>query len=91
MKVEIKYLGGAIDVLKNVVSVKPMEEAMDFSEAVKALKMGNKVRRIGWDTKESLCFRKTHPQLFSGNEIQQTKWKPTIDDLEATDWWIVTD
>jgi len=72
-------------ILKNVISIKPMEVTMGFSEAVKALKMGNRVRRIGWVEK---FLTLNGIGALCSNEGYYTEI--TIEDLEAIDWWVVT-
>ena len=53
---------------------------MDFLEAVKAMKLGKKVRRPKWHEKNYIC---------ESAECIANMIYPAIKDLEATDWEVV--
>ena len=90
MKLEIHLQDGECIVLNGVVSYKPIgEEAMNFSEAVKAMKLGNKVRRLSWPEGHYIWMGKTCIQGWCGRTRELVN--PTLDDFEATDWWLVID
>jgi len=64
---------------------------MNFSEALKAMKMGSKVSREAWRGKISCIYRKG--ELFIQEYPDGNEWlKPcfTVNDILAEDWWIVT-
>ena len=101
MRLEITFTDGSTEQIDNVLKFKPIEgEAMNFSEAVKALKMGNKVRRLGWP-------EGAHISMLDciGNRVETIRvtgaigscttsdgvryYNPTIEDLESNDWWLV--
>jgi len=73
-------------------------DSMSFSEALKLLKMGDKVRRIGWpqDKYISMCLpsasqRMTKPFMSQTMENSTVPYIFTFDDLLASDWWLFTD
>ncbi len=95
MEVTLEFENGQKTTLKNVVKFHPHEEAkqMNFSEAVKALKMGDKVKRFGWGKNNYIalggCGSDVIPIVLF-YEAKTTNWCPILLDLQATDWWIVT-
>ena len=98
MKLLVEYADGNKVELQSVASFKPVEEnTMNFSEAVKAMKIGNNVRRLKWKTEgyirvENVSGGKgTHILLCytSPNDPAPSNWSPVLDDLEAEDWWLV--
>lgn len=68
------------------------QQRMDFSEALKALKEGKKVRRIGWNKVSPIMYKpKSVPSLVWLDE--EADWDyPFVannDDILATDWIVV--
>lgn len=72
--------------------VKPEREAnMDFSNALKALKMGSKVKRVGWFKGLMVSFpnwKCKEGQLAFHTGEKQTPYVPLVVELEATDWML---
>ena len=71
---------------------------MSFSEALKALKMGNKVARLSWDGfKAWIKLETQNDTLTLPYVVMKTArghfvpWLPNQCDLLAEDWWIVTE
>jgi len=59
---------------------------MNIGEAVKLLKMGNRIRRQGWEG--HLVIKKGLIELKG--EGKTKLWNPTQDDVKADDWlWVV--
>lgn len=77
------------------------DNTMNFQNAVEAMKLGSKVRRLCWPENiihieavetiiESLKGRKDIFYTFGTKENNAANpWSPTLKDLEANDWWIV--
>ena len=93
---EIKKIGFVVQEPK-----KTEVKQMNFSEALKLIKMGDKVRRLGWDHNlQVTLFSNCTADIPTGYEDQlvlvdghayQHGWVPLIKDIEATDWWVVTE
>lgn len=69
-------------------------DGMNFSQAVEVMKMGNKVRRMIWAKDFHLCVSENDGERIRihcsvGGKVE--RWKPHLYELEADDWWIVTD
>ena len=69
---------------------------MDFSEALKAMKMGNKVSRGAWRGRVSSCAiieeKHTHKTVISKNTPDGNSTVISMldsDDILADDWWII--
>ena len=60
---------------------------MNFHNAVEAMKLGNKVRRLSWP--EEHCIWKGQGHLWVTYQNSQEPWIPNLQDFEATDWWVV--
>jgi len=72
---------------------------MDFSEALQALKMGNRVARQGWngpgqwielqqpDSNSKMTLPYIYIKTVGG---QLVPWLASQTDLLAEDWWLVT-
>ena len=79
------------DLIRKEIKEHEAGEKMNFSEAVKALKIGNKVRRLSW--LEGDCLEND----FEHNHLMKRTIDPTdfcgltIEDVESSDWWIVPD
>ena len=95
MRLEIEFNNGDKTVLDEVKSYKPMEDTMNFSEAVKALEMGNKITRMSWDEGEHLTkFIGDEGEVLSktGKGSLSDVHYPYIlllEDLKADDWFVV--
>jgi len=75
-------------------------DTMSFGEALKLLKMGSKVARLGWQGRkaylvlmgklESTESTLAYIQLRTarGNIVP---WTPTYEDLLASDWWLIVE
>lgn len=72
---------------------------MDFSEALKAMKMGSKVSRELWRGKVSFWQIKENPpgalrpfQIIATypNELTEQIHSMIDEDILAEDWWLVT-
>ena len=76
-----------------------MGEPMCFSEALKALKMGNKVTNVGWDKGVWIELqlpdknsRMTMPYIYIHTTAGAlVPWTASQADLLSEGWWIVTD
>ena len=73
---------------------------MNFSEALKLIKMGDKVRRLSWDDDSYIKINYDFPESSTCGNIVcylsiisklERMWTPNLKDLEATDWWLVPD
>ena len=91
MKLRVEFLNGDVAHLENVKKFKPMPEdkPMNFSEAVKAMKIGNKVRRIGWSSDISICTYEAPGYHWIKWNDSTKAWNPSTEDLEASDWWVM--
>ena len=89
MQLKVEYEHGETAVLKNVVSYQPMPEdkPMDFTEAVKAMKLGNKVKRVGWESWLELDDDNSVTYVAPNN--MRLEWRVALQDLEASDWWVM--
>ena len=69
---------------------KPESEVklMDFSEALKLLKMGNKVRRVVWKKGNNIFIDNDILLTGYADTIKHFVWKPDHADLLATDWML---
>jgi len=64
---------------------------MNFSEALKAMKMGNKVSREDWRGRIHGIFRVGDLFILEcSNGTQIIKEEIKTNDILAEDWWIVT-
>ena len=70
---------------------------MDFSEALKAIKMGSMVSRLGWDGRNQWLainlVSNNDPMTSSYIYIKTTEgrlvpWTPTQEDMLADDWMV---
>jgi hypothetical protein len=61
---------------------------MTFEEAVAALKGGNEVTRSDWNG--AWLFAGDDQIMVNSNVNAQTLWEATAEDLEATDWSVVS-
>lgn len=63
---------------------------MNFSEALKAMKMGSKVSREAWRGKVSYWHREGEKILATyPNETVEAIHSMIIEDILAEDWWTV--
>lgn len=66
------------------------DNTMNFQNAVEAMKIGSKVRRLSW--LEGIFL-----QVAEGDDVRMYRipssytqhWIPKLQDLEANDWWVV--
>ncbi len=69
-----------------------MGDAMNFSEALKLIKMGDKVKRFSWDSNDYLaiggCGSYAVP-IVVFHEAKISNWVPLLEDFEAEDWWVL--
>ena len=96
MKLKVEFVNGKTTTLQGVVKYQPIEgeDTMDFTQAVNAMKAGNKVKRLRWLNNGFLTVNPnelgSHINYYrDGNDNPPTKWTPVLDDLMADDWWIV--
>ncbi len=75
-------------ILNDVKQFIPEEETMNFAEAVKALQMGNAVRRLSWPKKR---LRVLNERMVIYDENRKWDWMATIEDFAAEDWFLVAD
>jgi len=92
MQLKVEYEHGETAVLKDVVSYQPMPEdkPMNFTEAVNAMKIGNKVRRLSWNSGASIYIYETPGYHWIKWNDSTKAWNPSTEDLESENWWIVT-
>ena len=68
-------------------------DTMSFGEALKLLKMGSKVARLGWQGRKAcLSLKVKDENNLSYIELRTARgnavpWTPTYEDLLADDWW----
>ena len=84
-------------VLKSSISAGPTarpekECPMDFSEALKAMNMGCKVRRMGWGGGKSWVIKKGDNLVlqYAEKSYSDSYFRPRTEDILADDWWLVT-
>lgn len=73
------------------------DNTMNFQNAVEAMKLGNKVRRLSWDEGVFIVDGVTNNHGIVAFDTTKTMlkvpipqfWEARIEDLEATDWWVV--
>lgn len=73
---------------------KPESEAnMDFSNALKLLKMGNKVKRVGWSNGIYVFAEKWQDDFKLSVQLNECDipFSPKASELEATDWMLHID
>ena len=85
--------------MENTTFKPPVEKPMDFSEALKAMKQGNRVMRQGWNGKgvwieiqpvggdEPMSLPYLSMRTVDGNFVP---WLASQTDLLSDDWWLVT-
>lgn len=80
-----------------------MEPTFDFGEAIKQLKAGNKVQRLGWNGKGMYLYlvdtlEQTNPAqflyepfivMFTAQGKHQPGWLASQADMLAEDWLVV--
>lgn len=76
----------------------PVYHGMDLYSALALLKAGRLVRRAAWDVPDSVSttalfmYRDDLMEVVgSGKHAYQARWRPSLEDLSATDWSIHPD
>lgn len=67
---------------------------MNFRNAVEAMKLGNRVRRLSWKEGRYIWLDANYvlTNCYTGREdsVKHAEhWRPTLEDYEATDFWVV--
>lgn len=72
----------------------PSIAAMDWPEAMRAVKEGQRVARNEWAMGDTYCLR-ARGRLMIHNDgeppIQLHEWIVSADDMDATDWVVLTE
>ena len=73
--------------------VREGDNAMNFQNAVEAMKLDVKVRRLSWPEGHCMFVDDGRVAMYVGTKFQgvplHQEWMPTLEDFEAEDWFVI--
>ena len=79
--------GDAVGLIETIEQHTKGDNTMDFQNAVEAMKLGVKVRRLSWNSDEYITPLRHFIRFHKG--IDHAIWQPELDDFKADDWFVM--